>query len=210
MGTRNLTMVVLNQKPVIAQYGQWDGYPEGQGQTVLDFLHREDFDLARFKDKLKRCRFMTADDDVDALNDILRNPPEWARTGHKRGVSYLSRDAAAEVLGFIYDTERDEIVLVDESAFATDGLMCEWVYVIDLDVEQVEAYKGFYQSAPSEQQRFCGPETAPPADWKPSYEGAQWYYPVQLVACHPLADLPKSFPADLGRDDEDEDEEEAA
>jgi len=28
MGTRHLTMVIQNKEPKVAQYGQWDGYPE--------------------------------------------------------------------------------------------------------------------------------------------------------------------------------------
>lgn len=31
MGTRNLTCVVLDGEFKVAQYGQWDGYPEGSG-----------------------------------------------------------------------------------------------------------------------------------------------------------------------------------
>jgi len=39
MGTRNLTMVISDGKTKIAQYGQWDGYPSGQGADILAFLH---------------------------------------------------------------------------------------------------------------------------------------------------------------------------
>lgn len=35
MGTRNLTAVYLDGQYKVAQYGQWDGYPEGQGITAL-------------------------------------------------------------------------------------------------------------------------------------------------------------------------------
>ena len=38
MGTRNLTAVYLDGQYKVAQYGQWDGYPEGQGITALTFL----------------------------------------------------------------------------------------------------------------------------------------------------------------------------
>lgn len=38
MGTRNLTMVIDRKGEIkVAQYGQWDGYPSGQGATILEF-----------------------------------------------------------------------------------------------------------------------------------------------------------------------------
>lgn len=37
MGTRHLILVYYNGAYHIAQYGQWDGYPSGQGLTVLRF-----------------------------------------------------------------------------------------------------------------------------------------------------------------------------
>ena len=35
MGTRNLTIVYYDGDYRVAQYGQWDGYPEGAGIEVL-------------------------------------------------------------------------------------------------------------------------------------------------------------------------------
>ena len=35
MGTRGLTMVVSKGKTRVAQYGQWDHYPSGQGRTAF-------------------------------------------------------------------------------------------------------------------------------------------------------------------------------
>lgn len=53
MGTRNLTAVYLDGQYKVAQYGQWDGYPEGQGITVLTFL-RDKMDLELFKEAFLR------------------------------------------------------------------------------------------------------------------------------------------------------------
>ena len=37
MGTRHLIAVMADGKYQVAQYGQWDGYPSGQGVSVLTF-----------------------------------------------------------------------------------------------------------------------------------------------------------------------------
>ncbi|OBT59797.1 hypothetical protein VE03_10541, partial [Pseudogymnoascus sp. 23342-1-I1] len=48
LGTRNLVFVYYQSRFVLAQYGQWDGYPEGQGFTILAFL-RTPLNIERLK-----------------------------------------------------------------------------------------------------------------------------------------------------------------
>ncbi len=38
MGTRSLTFVYDGEKPIINMYRQFDGYPEGHGQELAEFL----------------------------------------------------------------------------------------------------------------------------------------------------------------------------
>ena len=40
MGTRHTTAVKQNGEYKVAQYGQWDGYPEGAGVSILSFLKK--------------------------------------------------------------------------------------------------------------------------------------------------------------------------
>lgn len=44
MGTRNKTIVKKNDKIIINQYGQWDGYPTGATKVIVDFLKNNSLD----------------------------------------------------------------------------------------------------------------------------------------------------------------------
>lgn len=57
MGTRNLTVIIQNGKPVVAQYGQWDGYFSGAGliiKNAITKLINENFII-----NLQKCNFIT-------------------------------------------------------------------------------------------------------------------------------------------------------
>lgn len=43
MGTRHIIKVRKNGKDWISQYGQWDGYPTGQGIDVMEFVRNESY-----------------------------------------------------------------------------------------------------------------------------------------------------------------------
>ena len=38
MGTRHITAVVSEGEFVVAQYGQWDGYPTGAGNDIVAII----------------------------------------------------------------------------------------------------------------------------------------------------------------------------
>lgn len=91
MGTRNLTMVIANGETKVAQYGQWDGYPDGQGATALEFLRNTD--LTKFKEKILTMKWLSKEDAdaIDKLPDGL-----WQKLH-----PYLSRDRGADILNLI-------------------------------------------------------------------------------------------------------------
>jgi len=57
MGTRHLTIVKHEDEIKVAQYGQWDGYPDGAGMIILNFLKTADLD--QFKERLSLCEWAT-------------------------------------------------------------------------------------------------------------------------------------------------------
>lgn len=181
MGTRHLTAVVLDGQYRIAQYGQWDGYPSGQGATILKFL--EGWDRPLFEEKLRAAQASKPEDE-EAL---------WASLGVEPGARFvpmdkakefaklapqLDRDMGARVLQYVQDQPHG-VRLRNEIDFAQDSLFCEWAYVLDLDQNRLEVFKGFNQTPLAEGERFYRPE-----------QKREKYYAVRLVEAYPLDALP--------------------
>lgn len=192
MGTRNTTMVISNGATKVAQYGQWDGYPGGQGATALKFLKRAN--LKTFKEKVDSLGVFS-DQEIEALGD------DW-----KEMYGYLSRDLGADILNAIMFGEYEQSdypnakklikcdikkVRLDEN-FPGDSLFCEWCYVVDLDKNTFEVYEGFNKTPLTENDRFFPLQAA-------IKEREEKYYPVKLVKSYPLDKLPtdKEFIADF-------------
>jgi hypothetical protein len=135
MGTRNLTKVIdKNGVTKVAQYGQWDGYPSGQGVVALYHAHNQKL----IESKLKLCHFLD-EKGIDHINKGIT--PE---TDISFEFPNLSRDTCADILGYVaYALPYDgEIQLVDHSDFEKEG-MCEGVYTIDFQTMKfVSKYHG--------------------------------------------------------------------
>lgn len=160
MGTRNLTMVIEDQQTKVAQYGQWDGYPQGQGLTILSFL-QDKSNVEKLKEILPKVRF-------ENKKDVEHKAAFFKSMGAKDGWVNLeqaelyqqkypldSRNLGAEVLNKILECAQEpEIVLVNSEDFASDSLFCEWAYIVDLDKNTLEVYKGFNQLEITSEDRF--------------------------------------------------------
>lgn len=165
MGTRNLTIVKVGGKTKIAQYGQWDGYPTGQGRTIAEFIHGK-MDLKKFKQRVAGLKKVTkkalkdawvscgADPNSDlvsmAVSDKFRDSyPQWSReTG--ADILELVQDGTVETEELTKDfkliTNRKSGYQVthvqNDLAFLKDGLFCEYAYEINLDKKTVKVYVG--------------------------------------------------------------------
>ena len=155
MGTRNLTAVFMDVKYVVAQYGQWDGYPEGQGATCLNFL-RDEMDESIFREQLKKIHFGDEKELGDLFSEFggslsgvisMQNYDLF-----KKAYPELHRDTGAGILKMIQDGKVR--ILKNDIDFAADGLYCEWAYVIDLDKRRFEVYTGFHTEPLTEKDRF--------------------------------------------------------
>lgn len=75
--------------------------------------------------------------------------------------------------------------MIDSNQFVRDSLFCEWGWLINLDDQTLEIYKGFQRSEHSEG-RFA---ELGPLDCEHRTEP---YYPIALIAVVPFADIPES------------------
>lgn len=141
MGTRHLTIVKKDGKIKIAQYGQWDGYPEGAGKEILSFC-RNHLATAEgresFATQLDKCRFLT-ENEIDLINELIdkdemlsRYDPKTYRANWTKRWPELSRDTGNNVLEMVLESENG-LGLADQFEFIHDHVFCEWAWMIDLD-----------------------------------------------------------------------------
>lgn len=191
MGTRHLIAVHLDGEYKVAQYGQWDGCPGSQGADILAFikLHNDE----TFVERVRQCQFATDEEvnetwkefgvEVNADNGFVSY--DIAKT-HDEKYPTLSRDTGANVLPLIKLGE-GKVLLRDSIEFAGDSLFCEWAYVIDLDKNTFEVYKGFNKSPLNEGERFKALEALNDAEKTTKHRE---YFPVKLEAKWYLDELP--------------------
>lgn len=145
MGTRNLT-VVINEKgeKKVSQYGQWDGYPEGVGVSLLNFLKSDKLD--KMKSNLSKVRFLDDEKDKIFIEDYDKNAPKWSNEPDNRTEEqknwfghFISRDLAGEVLVNIANYEKDAEILLSEFEDTEDSWI-EYAYKIDLQENTFGVY----------------------------------------------------------------------
>ena len=209
MGTRHLICVMIDNEYKIAQYGQWDGYPSGQGVSILDFLKKYNLDI--FKEQLKFVSWATEEElDEQWVNCGVELGEAWVgfdeASLHKKFYPENSRDTGSGILKIVYDyipnDKKKSLKLFNDLKFAGDSLFCEYAYVIDFDKNTFEIYKGFNRYPLDVAERF----STMPVQEKGNYKGAEQYYPVRFMKSYDLNNLPsqEQFLSDLEPQEEEE------
>jgi len=187
MGTRHLIAIFSDNEYKLAQYGQWDGYPDGQGLDILRFLRTVKFGY--FRENLSRL-YQPTEDEIAALwagigVDIVATDgmvPIDASEEFAKLYPTLHRNCGAKILEIIMDGKEDRIPTRMGLGFAGDSLFCEWAYVIDLDKGSFEVFRGFNSAPTPADSRFPSG-----ADWLEKTDG---YEPVVLAKSYLIVALP--------------------
>ena len=188
MGTRHLIAVQIDGQYPIAQYGQWDGYPDGQGLTVLYFL-RDELRRGDLIAKAKAAPEMTQEMRSAKLRELGHDGSEYVSdavaTKYYNLYPQLSRDVGGKILAMVQNGDMGA-PLCREITFAGESLFCEWAWVVDLDKNTFEAFKGFNKEPLDPGERFA---SIPFHERARSADGKQ-YYQVRHVKTWSLDALP--------------------
>ena len=99
MGTRNLSLLKYNNKIIVAQYGQWDGYPSGQGKTILEFCRSTDNieKLGEFAPNVKGVKeFAKWDEFADAYDKRVDEGKQTIKDNYYFN-HFISRDIGGDI-----------------------------------------------------------------------------------------------------------------
>ena len=135
MGTRNLTKVIKDGEIVVAQYGQWDGYPSGQGLTGFFAITKDDV-MANLEANLNLI-FYPTDEQMKEYSkpfESWRDGMMTFESGKLFGEKYpsLTRDTCTEIL-YVIANATEPVPLYLDIEFENDDVFCEGVYEVNLD-----------------------------------------------------------------------------
>lgn len=172
MGTRHLILVYYKGAYHIAQYGQWDGYPEGQGVKILAFIS-DPGKVEKLKAAIDDNMLYTPSEKEcqewerikkrieDERRDIERiQYVNWSMSASKLVCPTLSRDTGADILEMIANA-KEPVPIIKQLDFIYDGLFCEWAYVVDLDKATFEVFAALDDSFKVENDRFANTQDTP-------------------------------------------------
>lgn len=145
MGTRNLTKVIDKEGITrVAQYGQWDGYPEYTGTRILEFI-KEHKIIDKIEQSLVKARFIT-DAELDAIFKPYSDGDGFMT--FEQGADFstmfpsLSRDTGCDIIKVLVYSNTD-VPLADNSEFEADDLFCEGVYTLNYNTREfITTYGG--------------------------------------------------------------------
>ncbi|KAI8819577.1 uncharacterized protein EV422DRAFT_533542 [Fimicolochytrium jonesii] len=192
MGTRHLILVYYKGSYHIAQYGQWDGYPSGQGADILDFISDPE-NLANLQAAIDAGHLYTPTQEQceewdrlvweKTLEQKARIRAGMAHGGledsdfHRPSIAdycpSLSRDTGAGILKLVADAT-GPVPIVTDVDFIADRDYCEWAYVVDLDQGLFEVFsRRPWSDAPTvKNDRFKNLEAAEKPGCQPKCVGA--------------------------------------
>lgn len=160
-------------------YNHYDSYPESLGVNILSEL--EGVSISDLNKCFKNLKLIN--DDKKPTKSEIKKYSEYADTSvGNEGMRNTTINHYYQLFRKIQGTLKPFILgkvnlMIDSKNFLKDSLFCEWAYIVNLDINNFEVWKG-YQQTPQKGNRY-------------GEESDDGYYPVKLIKTYSLNNLPE-------------------
>jgi len=135
MGTRGAYGFRIHEQEKVT-YNHWDSYPAVLGKKILKYVAVTS--VEKMKEVAEKIKLVNLESTPSG--ELIRRYTKYADLG----VSEQSYENWYCLLqGDLFPYHNDLEHMIDYRKFLFDSLFCEWAYIINLDGEQLEVYKGF-------------------------------------------------------------------
>jgi hypothetical protein len=188
MGTRGIYGFHKNGTDKLT-YNHWDSYPVGLGKDIIEFLRQTSIkELNTIFDQI-----ILVDEDSKPTPEIIKECIQYAdlRVANRSNYNWycLLRKTQGDLNCYRYGLQ----YMIDSKEFIKDSLFCEWGYIINLDTNMLEIYKGFRERPNSYNNRYGinNPQELAQID--------KHYYACEPVVCFDLDNIPADWNKVLSR-----------
>ncbi len=138
MGTRGVYGFRVNDQDKVT-YNHFDSYPEGLGRKILTYASQTPISEMQ----KAASRIILVDERMPAPPDLIERYIHYADLGVSRQRYDDWYCLLRKTHGDLTPYHRDLEHMIDSHEFLHDSLFCEWAYIVNLDDENLEVYRGF-------------------------------------------------------------------
>jgi len=149
MGTRGCYGFYKNGQTKVT-YNHFDSYPEYLGKSIIEFLKNTSIEeLNEIFEKI----IMVKQDSKPTKKQItqLKKYADLRVSSQSLDEWYV---LLRNIQGDLNPYKKDLVYMIDSQDFLTDSLFCEWAYIINLDINELEIYKGFNKIKTNQAKRY--------------------------------------------------------
>jgi hypothetical protein len=157
MGTRGAFGFVVNGKEKVS-YNHMDSYPSFLGRNILKDLQNLT-SIENLKKNVLAIKMVEPNETPKLTPDQLEKFAEYSCSSVSTGDDWYSilRNAQGTIAPYCRE-ENALDYMTDGVAFLQDSLFCEYAYIVNLDTNMVEFYRGFNNHLDAPGRYACPPE----------------------------------------------------
>lgn len=184
MGTRGICGFVVDND-VKAAYNHFDSYPGELGVDVIEYIRPRLDSLDGWTKRVREIKIVESDSESPAPPELLRIARELGTIDTNvggLGVEHITIYQCFRGAQGRLDLYEDLGHIPDGSDFVNDSLFCEWGYLVNLDEQVLEVYRGF-QTQSHDLGRFAG------SSRKVNEHDSSEYAPIALLRAIPFSEI---------------------